>query len=254
MLDIVQLPVQNDNYIYLIRDSGSGETAVIDPAEAGPVLSALNQNRWRLDYVYNTHHHGDHVGGNIELKTKTGCRIVGAKRDRNRIPAIDIEVDEGDRIALGGSEAKIIDVPGHTVGHIAYWFADSEALFCGDTLFALGCGRLFEGTAAQMWGSLGKFKVLPPQTRVYCAHEYTQANGRFALTLDGNNAVLRDRMEEVTRLRKKGLPTVPSTLAEELDTNPFLRAGDSDIQQSLGLAGENEVTVFTEIRKSKDRF
>ena len=254
MLEILQLPVLNDNYIYLIQDNGSGETAVIDPAEAAPVLSALKQKKWRLDYVYNTHHHGDHVGGNIELKSRTGCRIVGAKRDRNRIPGIDIEVEEGDRITLGSSKARILDVPGHTLGHIAYWFADSEALFCGDTLFALGCGRLFEGSAVQMWDSLSKFKALPPQTRVFCAHEYTQANGQFALTIDGDNAVLKERMEEVNRLRRNGLSTVPSTLAEEFSTNPFLRAGDRNIQKNLGLVGGDDVTVFAKMRKNKDRF
>jgi hydroxyacylglutathione hydrolase len=255
VLDIVQIPALHDNYIYLLHDRETGAAAAVDPTIAEPVLEALEKRGWRLGYVFNTHHHGDHVGGNRELKRRTGCTIVGFRGDRARIPGIDHEVGEGDRVTLGASVAHVLETPGHTLGHIAYWFAEDDALFCGDTLFALGCGRLFEGTAEQMWASLDKFRALPPRTRVYCAHEYTQGNGRFALTVEPDNQALRARMVQVHEKRARGEPTVPSTLEEELATNPFLRADDPSLRTALGLPPEMETwRVFGMLRARKDRF
>lgn len=254
MLEIVQLPVLNDNYVYLVRDSATGRTAVVDPAVSEPVIDALEQRGWRLDVILNTHHHGDHVGGNRDLIARYGATVVGARNDRARIPGITIEVGQGDRYALGDSVAQVFDVPGHTSGHIAYWFADSAALFCGDTLFALGCGRLFEGSAEQMWSSLVQLKALPGDTRVYCAHEYTQSNARFALSVDGDNAALRARSGEIDRLRAAAKPTVPSTIAEENATNPFLRADTPALAAAVGMRGAAPAQVFGEIRKRKDTF
>jgi len=254
LLEIHQIPVLSDNYIYLIEDEESGECAVVDPAVAEPVLDLLRERGMKLAYVLNTHHHGDHTGGNLALKAETGCKIVGARLDAARIPGIDIELSQGDVFQLGHSQAHVIEVPGHTSGHIAYWFKDASALFCGDTLFALGCGRLFEGSPAQMWESLSALRSLPGDTRVYCAHEYTQANARFALTVDPDNAALRTRAQAVGQLRLEGKPTVPSTLAEECATNPFLRADDADFCRALGMAPRDPVSVFAETRHRKDIF
>lgn len=254
VLEIHQIPVLNDNYVYLAHEAESGATAVVDPAVAGPVLQAAAAKGWTITHILNTHHHGDHTGGNLEIKAATGCIVVGARSDAGRIPGIDVQVGEGDTYTLGGAVARVFDVPGHTSGHIAYWFEESNALFCGDTLFALGCGRVFEGTPEQMWRSLDKLRALPGATRVYCAHEYTQANARFALTVDPQNAALRQRADEIDRMRAAGRPTVPSTLAEELATNPFLRADDGDLAATVGLSPANPVAVFAEVRGRKDRF
>ncbi|MGH8552236.1 MAG: hydroxyacylglutathione hydrolase, partial [Methylococcales bacterium] len=204
--------------MYLVHESEACQTAVVDPALAGPVLDELASRGWRLDYVLNTHHHGDHIGGNLELKRKTGCQVVGCRADSARIPGIDIRLDEGETFAFGFAWAQVIAVSGHTRGHIAYWFPEHKALFCGDTLFSMGCGRLFEGTPTQMWDSLSRLMQLPTDTRVYCAHEYTHTNGRFALTLEPRNPELQLRMQEVERLRRQHRATVPSTLDDELRT------------------------------------
>lgn len=254
MLDIRQIPVLDDNYVYLIHEPETGSTAVVDPAVAQPVLDEAARLGWNITHILNTHHHGDHVGGNKEIQAQTGCTIVGPRADRDRIPGIQIEVGDGDSYAFGNATAKVFDVPGHTRGHIAYWFAAEDALFCGDTLFALGCGRMFEGTADQMWTSLGKLRALPDATRVFCAHEYTQANARFALAVDGANADLKARAAEIDSLRAKGVPTVPSLLGEEKRTNPFLRADDSGLAAAIGLAGADPVSVFAEVRSRKDNF
>ncbi len=254
MLDIVQIPVLQDNYIYLIHESESSRTAVVDPAVAGPVLDRLRQRGWSLDFILNTHHHGDHVGGNPELKRQTGCRIAGSRSDKARIPGIEILLDDGDRFQLGSAKAEVISVTGHTRGHIAYWFSGDHALFCGDTLFAMGCGRLFEGTPAQMWDSLSKLMKLPADTKVYCAHEYTQTNGRFALTVEPGNRDLLERMERVDRMRRRNVATVPSMLAEEFATNPFLRVDSPEIRKALAIESSNPVDVFAEIRRRKDHF
>ena len=253
-LEIHQIPVLNDNYVYLARDPDGGACAVVDPAVAAPVLRALGTLGWKLTHILNTHHHGDHTGGNLEIKRATGCTVVGAAAGAARIPGIDVRVGEGDTVALGTASARVFEVPGHTRAHVAYWFEGSRALFCGDTLFALGCGRLFEGTAGQMRESLGKLRALPDDTRVYCAHEYTNANADFALTVEPDNASLRKRADVVLALREAGKPTVPSTMAEERATNPFLRADVPELQQAAGMAGRDPVAVFAEVRQRKDRF
>lgn len=255
MLEIIQLPALSDNYIYLLHEPVSGETAVVDPADAEPVLSALRKKDWRLSHILNTHHHADHVDGNLPLKRLTGCKIVGAKADRQRIPGIDIEVEDGDQIRLGEQTLEIIATPGHTLGHIAYYCAESQALFCGDTLFSMGCGRLFEGTAEQMWHSLQRLKALPASTRVYCAHEYTQANGRFAVSLEAGNPELQKRIREVEHLRSQNLSTLPSTLALETATNPFLREDSPAIRGAIAASEDDSpIEVFARIRLLKDRF
>ncbi len=254
MLEILQIPALTDNYIYLVHEPNGWATAAIDPAVAEPVLQALKQKGWKLTHILNTHHHGDHVGGNLELKRKTGCAIVAMGRDKERIPGIDVEVAEGDLISLGQAEARVLDVPGHTNGHIAFWFTGENALFCGDTLFGLGCGRLFEGHAQEMWESLNKIRALPAATRIYCAHEYTQANGRFAMTVEPENPALAARVNRVNELREEGLPTIPSVLQEELDTNPFLRPESPAIRHRLRLEKAPDWRVFAEIRRLKDGF
>ncbi len=253
-LEIHQIPVLSDNYVYLVHEPETEATAVVDPAVSEPVLAALEEKGWRLTHILNTHHHGDHVGGNLEIKARTGCTVVGPRADRDRIPGIDVEVGDGETYALGNAMARVFDVPGHTRGHIAYWFEESAALFCGDTMFAMGCGRLFEGTPQQMWRSLSRLMELPAETRIYCAHEYTEANGRFALSVEPANSDLIQRMKEVERLRREGRPTVPSTLEEELRTNPFLRPDSTELQRTLGLEGADLVTVFAETRRRKDEF
>jgi hydroxyacylglutathione hydrolase len=253
-LEIHQIAVLNDNYVYLAHDTETGSTAVIDPAVGGPVLDALAAKGWKLTHILNTHHHNDHTGGNLELKQQTGSIIVGPKADAERIPGIDVEVSDGDTYQIGNATAKVFDVPGHTRGHNAYWFFESNALFSGDTLFSMGCGRLFEGTPAQMVNSLAKFMALPDQTWVFCAHEYTQSNGRFALSIEPENLALQNRMSEVDSLRIDGKPTVPSTIGIEKATNPFLRSSSAELQKTLGLEGGDLIDVFSETRKLKDNF
>jgi hydroxyacylglutathione hydrolase len=251
-LEIVQIPVLRDNYVYLVREPAAKMVGVVDPAVAGPVIERLAELGWRLTHILNTHHHNDHTGGNLELKAKTGCTVVGPQADRERIPGIDVALADGERWRFGQEEAEIFDVPGHTRGHIAFWFAGSDALFCGDTLFLLGCGRLFEGTPKQMWNSLSKLKALPGTARVYCAHEYTQANARFALTVDPGNEALQARAREIDRLRSEGKPTVPGTMAEERRTNPFLRADDPALARYAKTT--DPVAVFAAVRQAKDKF
>jgi hydroxyacylglutathione hydrolase len=254
-IEILQLPVLEDNYIYLVHEPVAAVTAAVDPAVAAPVLEALNARGWGLDFILNTHHHADHTDGNLELKRVTGCQIIALAGDAERIPGIDRAVADNDTVAIGEAAARVLAVPGHTRGHAAWWFEDAHALFCGDTLFALGCGRLFEGEAEQMWRSLDRLRHLPPETHVYCAHEYTEANARFALTLEAENPELQGRARQIDRLRRQGLPTVPSTLGDELATNPFLRPESAEIRAHLGLSADiGNAKVFAAIRSLKDCF
>jgi hydroxyacylglutathione hydrolase len=254
MLEIVTIPVLVDNYIYLVHDPVSQETAAIDPALAEPVLEVLEQKKWRLTAIFNTHHHSDHVGGNLELKQNTGCKIIAAQADWDRIPGIDQGVKEGDVVFIGKNKANVIFTPGHTRAHIVYHFGEDELLFCGDTLFVMGCGRLFEGTAEQLWHSLQKFKALPKATKVYCTHEYTQANGRFAQTIEPENQDLQQRMLTVDYLRSKNNPTVPTTIADEMATNPFFRENSRELQETIGMAEKTPQEIFATIRRMKDSF
>jgi hydroxyacylglutathione hydrolase len=228
MLEIVRIPVLNDNYVWLMHDDASGETVAIDPAVAEPVLTVAQARGWTINQIWNTHWHPDHVGGNAEIKAKTGCTITGPAAEAAKIGTLDRGVGEGDSVKIGDHSARILAVPAHTAGHIAYHLADDAILFVGDTLFAMGCGRLFEGTAAQMFANMQRFATLPDETIVYCAHEYTQSNGRFALTVEPDNKAIRDRMAMVDAARARGEPTIPTTIGAERATNPFLRADSAE--------------------------
>jgi hydroxyacylglutathione hydrolase len=223
-LEVACVPVLSDNYVWLIHDAETGETVVVDPGEAAPVLAAADARGWRISAIWNTHWHPDHTGGNAVIKAATGCTITGPAAEAGKIPTLDRLVGEGDAVRLGAIAAQVMAVPAHTAGHIAYHLPDAGIAFVGDTLFAMGCGRLFEGTAAQMWANMQRLAALPPETIVYCAHEYTQSNGRYALTVESDNADLAARMREVDALRARGQPTVPTTIALERATNPFMRA------------------------------
>jgi len=256
MSDLIvhQFPCLSDNYGYLLHSQKTGETAAIDTPEVEPILKALDEKGWRLTHILNTHHHFDHAGGNRDIKTRTGCTVIGPCDEADKIPGIDRAVGDGDTVAFGDGVAQVLGVPGHTAGHIAYYFADAGIAFVGDTLFALGCGRLFEGTPAQMWDSLGKLIALPDETTVYCAHEYTQANAKFALTVEPNNEDLKLRSRQIDELRREGKPTVPTTIGLEKATNPFLRPDSDDLQRAIGLEGANLVDVFAKTRELKDNF
>lgn len=254
-LSVFRVPCLDDNYTWLLR-TDDGKVAVVDPAEVAPVVACLEANGLsKLDFILNTHHHADHVGGNMELKGKFGCTIVGPKADEERIPGIDVKLGDGDSFQVGGLEMKVYDTPGHTKGHITLYFPQASALFPGDTLFLLGCGRLFEGTPEQMWTSLSKIKDLPDQTRVYCAHEYTLSNARFAVHVDPSNEQLQARFKDIEAKRSANVPTVPGTMAEERATNPFLRPFAAEIRASLGVAaGAPDHEAFGAIRGAKDVF
>ena len=253
-MQVIPVPLLKDNYSYLLRDDATQRTAVIDPSEAPGVIAALEARGWSLDLVLNTHHHWDHVGGNGDLKERYGCQVIGPAYDRDRLQGLDRYLSDGDSLAFGNEVAQVIYVPGHTLGHIVFYFQNAKALFCGDTLFSLGCGRLFEGTPEMMWSSLSKLKALPPATRVFCGHEYTVANAAFATFVDPENLVLRQRVKEAEAQRAVGQPTIPSTMASEVACNPFLRAGDASIRQHLGLEAASDGEVFAELRRRKDNF
>lgn len=227
-LEIIRIPVLSDNYVWLVHEPLSGETMVVDPAVAEPVLAEAEARGWTITQIWNTHWHPDHTGGNAAIREATGCTITGPAAEAERIPTLDRTVTEGDVARLGAIEAHVLDVPAHTAGHIAFHFPAEQVAFVGDTLFAMGCGRLFEGTAAQMFANMRKLEALGDATRIYCAHEYTQSNGRFALTVEPDNAALVARMEQVNAMRERGEPTVPTTIALERATNPFMRAGSVD--------------------------
>jgi len=252
-LKIHQFPCLSDNYGVLIHDPESGATASIDAPEYQSVKSALSDMGWKLSHILNTHYHADHTGGNLQLKAESGCTIAGPAAEADKIPGIDVQLSDGDSYKFGNFEAKIFETPGHTAGHISYWFPEAELVFAGDTLFALGCGRLFEGDAQTMWTSLSKLMALPAATSVYCGHEYTLSNGEFALTIEPDNSELQTRVEEVRQLRISGRPTLPTTIGAELATNPFLRPSSPEIQSRLNMQGRPDWEIFGEIRKRKDR-
>ncbi|WP_306151723.1 hydroxyacylglutathione hydrolase [Roseovarius sp. MMSF_3281] len=253
-LEFETVPCLSDNYAYLVHDPATGATAAVDVPEAAPILEALTRRGWTLTDVLLTHHHWDHVDGLAELLDAAPARVIGAKADEHRLPPLNLAVSEGDSVTIGDETGVVMDVSGHTVGHIAFHFPDSKLAFTADSLMALGCGRVFEGTMPQMWKSLSKLAALPPETVICSGHEYTAANAKFALSIDPDNPRLISRAEAVEAARTKGQPTVPSVLSEELATNPFLRAGDPGLQAGLGMAGADPGDVFAEIRARKDRF
>ena len=252
MLEIVTLPCLQDNYVFLAHDRQSGETACIDVPETAPVLEALVARGWTLSQILLTHHHPDHIDGVDALREATGAVVVGAKADTHRLPKLDHSVVPGDTVAVGKATGMVLGVPGHTVGHIAYVF--DGAIFTGDSLMALGCGRLFEGSADQMWNSLRQFRTLPGETLVCSGHEYTQSNARFALSIDPHNPALIARAARIDTARAAGRPTVPSLLSDEIATNPFLRADDPAIKAQLGMPDAPDTACFAEIRLRKNTF
>ncbi len=249
-MEIIPIPLLVDNYAFLIRSGGL--TLAIDPSTAAPVLEELGKRQWDLHGIVNTHHHWDHTGGNLELKARFQCPIWGPAGDRERIAGMDHELSEG-FWQWGNLAFEVLFIPGHTRHHVALWLAAAHAVFTGDTLFLLGCGRLFEGTPAQMWHSLSRLAGLPDSTQVWCAHEYTQDNGRFALSLSPDDKELQERVEEVRRLRALGKSTIPGNMAQERRTNPFLRVGDPVFRKALGLA-EDPVAAFADLRERKNTF
>ncbi|MBP1805729.1 hydroxyacylglutathione hydrolase [Rubellimicrobium aerolatum] len=251
-LTLVTVPCLRDNYAFLLHDEGSGATALVDAPEAAPIRAELDRRGWRLSDILLTHHHDDHIAGVEALRE--GARVIGNAADAGRLPRLDLAVNPGGRLEVCGEAVEVIDTPGHTVGHVSFHFPRSGYAFTADTLMALGCGRLFEGTAAQMWESLQRLRALPPGTVVCSGHEYTEGNARFALSVDGGNARLRARADAVQAARAKGEPTVPSRLADEIATNPFLRADAPDLISALDLKGRPAAEVFATLRSAKDRF
>lgn len=252
MTEILIIKCLNDNYAYIYLNDKK-EAFVVDPSEASPVIDTLEKNNLQLKYILNTHHHFDHIGGNFELKEKYNCKIVGSKKDRDRIPGIDIEISDGDYWSFKEHTAQIIEIPGHTSGHIAFFFKSLNAVFTGDTLFSLGCGRLFEGTPTMMWNSLKKLRALPDQTKIYCGHEYTLSNGKFINSIYPSEDI-RLKIESLVELNEKNLPSIPSTIADEKKMNIFLKADDINLIRNLGLNGKSPEEVFGYIRELKDNF
>lgn len=253
-LEIITIPCLSDNYAFLVHDKASGETALVDAPEADKINKVLSQLGWTLTHVLLTHHHWDHIDGLEELQKTHSPKVIGAAADAHRLPPLDLAVSEGDSFTLGGEEVQVMDVSGHTVGHIAFYLPASGAVFTADSLMALGCGRLFEGDPDMMWASLSKLAALPENTIVCSGHEYTEANGRFAATIDPDNKALQSRIDAIAEARAQGRPTVPSLLSEELATNPFLRATDPAVQRHMGMEGADPAKVFAEIRQRKDTF
>ena len=252
--DLVTIPCLSDNYAFLLRDRQSGEVALIDVPEAAPISAKLNELGWTLTDIWLTHHHPDHIQGVPDLIAEHPARIYGAKADSHRLPKLDQALMEGETFQFGDHDVKVMDVSGHTVGHIAFYVPDADTVFTADSLMALGCGRLFEGSPSQMWDSMQKLMKLPEETTVCSGHEYTQSNAKFALTVDPENAALISRSREIDQARKDGRPTVPSTLSLELQTNPFLRPADPGIRSQLGMENATDTDVFAEIRARKDKF
>jgi hydroxyacylglutathione hydrolase len=253
-IEVYQFPCRSDNFGVLVHDAQSGLTASIDAPEAAAVARALDDKGWQLSHIFVTHHHADHTEGVMPLKAQSGCAVIGPAAERSRIDGLDQAYGDGERFMFGSHEVHVLDTPGHTLCHITYWMPGAEVVFCGDTLFSMGCGRVFEGTPAQMWHSLQKIMALPATATIYCGHEYTQANAAFALSIEPGNDDLRARAAEVAELRAQGRPTLPTTLARELATNPFLRPDSAEIQSHLNMSGAPLDQVWAEIRRRKDRY
>ncbi len=254
MLDILIINCLSDNYSYLIRDKETNLVGVVDPSEFNPVDLEISKTYRKLDFILNTHHHNDHVGGNLDLKKKYNSKIVCSSYDEKRIPGADIKKSDGDQFSLGKTIFKIIHIPGHTLGHIAFYSQKANVIFTGDTLFSLGCGRIFEGTFGQMFESLEKIKNLPKNTMMYCGHEYTEKNGQFCISIDKENVRLRNRIGNVKSKTQKKLPTIPITLGEEIEANIFLRCDDKKIKNNLKMDNSSKLEVFTKLRNLKDKF
>ena len=252
--ELVTIPCLSDNYAFLLHNDETMETVLADAPEAAPILKALDDRDWQLSEILLTHHHADHIDGVAAIREEHFCRVVGAAADRQRLPPLDIEVEPGSLIRVCGTDCEVIEVSGHTVGHVAFHLPEAEVAFTGDSLMALGCGRLFEGQPAQMWESLLRLRALPEKTRICSGHEYTASNAAFALTVDPSNAALVARAAAVQQARANGLATVPSSLAEEIATNPFLRADDPDVAATVGLVGAEAPQIFAEVRSRKDNF
>ncbi|MEF3365712.1 hydroxyacylglutathione hydrolase [Methylocystis sp. 9N] len=254
-LDVAQFICLNDNFGLIAHDSETGATASVDAPDGDAIAREADRRGWPLTHLLLTHHHADHVQGARTLKERfPQMKIIGAAKDAHRLPPLDAAVEDGDVVEVGATRARVIETPGHTLGHIAYHFAKDGVLFVGDTLFSLGCGRVFEGTMEMMRRSLEKLAHLPPETRIYCGHEYTQANARFALTVDPDNPALRERADNVVALRREGRFTLPTTIALENATNPFLRVDDARVKAAMGMGNANPLAVFSEMRERKNNF
>ncbi|RWR71938.1 putative hydroxyacylglutathione hydrolase 2, chloroplastic [Cinnamomum micranthum f. kanehirae] len=254
-LQIELVPCLKDNYAYLLHDEDTGTVGVVDPSEAMPVIEALTRNNRNLTYILNTHHHYDHTGGNLELKARYGAKVIGSSSDKDRIPGIDIALSDGEKWKFAGHEVLVMETPGHTRGHISYYFPGSGAVFTGDTLFSLSCGKLFEGSPEQMLSSLRKLMSLPDDTNIYCGHEYTLSNAKFALSIEPKNDALRSYAARVSNLRSRGLPTIPTTMKTEKSCNPFLRASNAEIRHTLNIpATADDAQALGVIRRAKDNF
>ena len=253
-IDVEQFMCRSDNFGVLVRDRETGTTALVDAPEEKAILAAIERTGWRPSLILTTHHHGDHVEANLALKQRFGLDIIAPAAEASKIPGVDRTVSEGDTIPFGKETIKVIETPGHTAGHVSYHFPASGVAFTADTLFALGCGRLFECPAPIMHQSLSKLAALPPETIAYCGHEYTLANARFAVTVDPDNAALAARAAKIEKLRAENRPTLPTTIGEELATNPFLRWADPSIRRHLGMENATDAEVFADIRKRKDNF
>ena len=251
-LEFHQFPCLSDNYGVLIHNPVTGDTASIDAPDANAVEQALVENGWKLTHILVTHHHHDHTGGIGDLKSKYNAHIIGPEGEKQKIPSLETTYQDGDSFEFGGETVHVISTPGHTLGMINFYFPESDVVFTGDTLFALGCGRIFEGDPTMMWNSMTKLMQLPKETIVYCGHEYTQANANFALTIDPENTALKERAAEISELRAANKPTLPTTMSAEMETNPFLRPSDKQIRAHLGMENASDAEVFAEIRKRKD--
>ena len=253
-MQITPIQCLTNNYAYIINDSFSKIVAVVDPSEASPIISFLDKKKLKLNYILNTHHHFDHIGANIELKKKYNAKVVGFVGDKHRIPGIDITLKDNEKWVFGNSQVKILHIPGHTSGHICFFFEKEKIAFTGDTLFSLGCGRIFEGTHKQMLESLNKIKILPRDTKIYCGHEYSFKNAEFCMNYDVENIDLKEKFEKIKKLRANNEPTIPSILEDELKSNIFLRCDQNDLKIKLNMKNQEDSKVFKKVRDLKDSF